>query len=112
MSHSKVNVSRSCPTLCDPMDCSLPGSSIHGIFQARILEWVAILVEGIKLGLLETSESLLGTDSPWTHWRNKLYSTVLSVSKVCFETLDSTIQIYLQAKSLKVYRGLLGGSGV
>ena len=33
---------RSCSTLCDPMDCSLPGSSVHGIFQARILEWVAI----------------------------------------------------------------------
>jgi len=31
-----------CLTLCDPMNCSLPGSSIHGIFQARILEWVAI----------------------------------------------------------------------
>ena len=35
-------VAQLCPTLCDPMDCSLPGSSIHGIFQARILEWVAI----------------------------------------------------------------------
>ena len=35
-------VAQSCPTLCDPMDCSLPGSSIHGIFQARILEWGAI----------------------------------------------------------------------
>ena len=35
-------VAQSCPTLCDPMDCSLPGSSIHGIFQARILEWVAV----------------------------------------------------------------------
>ena len=33
---------QSCPTLRDPMDCSLPGSSIHGIFQARVLEWVAI----------------------------------------------------------------------
>ena len=33
---------QSCPTLCDPMNCSPPGSSIHGIFQARILEWVAI----------------------------------------------------------------------
>ena len=32
-------VSQSCPTLSDPMDCSLPGSSIHGIFQARALEW-------------------------------------------------------------------------
>ena len=35
-------VTQSCPTLCDPMDCNLPGSSIHGILQARILEWVAI----------------------------------------------------------------------
>ena len=31
-----------CPTLCDPMDCSLPGSSVHRILQARVLEWVAI----------------------------------------------------------------------
>ena len=38
----KSEVVRSCPTLCDPMDCSLPGSSIHGIFQARVLEWGAI----------------------------------------------------------------------
>ena len=35
-------VAESCPTLCESMDCSLPGSSIHGIFPARILEWVAI----------------------------------------------------------------------
>ena len=35
-------VAQSCPTLCDPMDCSLPGSSVHGIFQASVLEWVAI----------------------------------------------------------------------
>ena len=35
-------VTQSCPALCDPMDCGLPGSSIHGIFQARVLEWVAI----------------------------------------------------------------------
>ena len=34
-------VAQSCPTLCDPMDCSLPGFSVHGIFQARVLEWVA-----------------------------------------------------------------------
>ena len=35
-------VAQSCPTLCDPMDCSLPESSVHGILQARIQEWVAI----------------------------------------------------------------------
>ena len=34
-------VSQSCPALCDPMDCSLPGSSVHGILQARVLEWVS-----------------------------------------------------------------------
>ena len=33
---------QSCPTLSNPMDCSLPGSSVHGIFQTRILEWVAM----------------------------------------------------------------------
>ena len=33
---------QSCPTLCDPMDCSPPGSSVHGILQARILDWVAM----------------------------------------------------------------------
>ena len=42
----KVSVAQSCPTVCDPMDCSLPGSSVHGIFQARILEWVAISFSG------------------------------------------------------------------
>ena len=35
-------VTQLCPTLCNAMDCSLPGSSVHGIFQARILEWLAI----------------------------------------------------------------------
>ena len=39
---SEGKVAQSCPTLSDPMDCSLPGSSIHGIFQARVLEWGAI----------------------------------------------------------------------
>ena len=39
---SESEVAQSCLTLCDPMDCSLPGSSVHGIFQARVLEWVAI----------------------------------------------------------------------
>ena len=39
---SETEIAQSCPTLRDPMDCSLPGSSVHGIFQARVLEWVAI----------------------------------------------------------------------
>ena len=39
-------VAQSCPTLCDPMDCSLLGSSLHGILQARTLEWVATSFSG------------------------------------------------------------------
>ena len=52
-------VTQSCLTLCNPMDCSLPGSSLHAISQARILEWVAIPfsrgippAQGLNLGLL------------------------------------------------------------
>ena len=54
------SVAQACPTLCSPMDCNLPGSSINGIFQARVLEWVAIsfsrgssrLIQGSNLPLL------------------------------------------------------------
>ena len=44
---SESEVAQSCLTLSDPMDCSLPGSSIHGIFQARVLEWGAIVLSEI-----------------------------------------------------------------
>ena len=40
--HVRAKTLQSCPTLCDPVDCSPPGSSVHGILKARILEWVAI----------------------------------------------------------------------
>ena len=48
-----------CLTLCDPMDCSLPGSSVHGIFQARILEWIAIFLLQVIFLTLESSLRLL-----------------------------------------------------
>ena len=44
---SESKVAQSCPTLSDPMDCSLPGSSVHGIFQARVLEWGAIAIHSM-----------------------------------------------------------------
>ena len=50
---SESEDAQSCPTLSDPMDCSLPGSSVHGIFQARVLEWGAIAFGiALKLGML------------------------------------------------------------
>ena len=42
-----------CPTLCDPIDCSPPGSSIHGIFQARVLEWIAIAFSGLRASRMQ-----------------------------------------------------------
>ena len=51
---SESEVTQSCPTPSDPMDCSLPGSSIHGIFQAGVLEWGAI-----AFSVLNTNNQLL-----------------------------------------------------
>ena len=56
----KVLVAQSCPALCDPMDCSPPGSSVHEILQARILKWAAILFSGdlSHPGIKPTSRTL------------------------------------------------------
>ena len=48
-----VLVAQLCLTLCNPMDCSLPDSSVHGILQARILEWVAIFFSGLCHNLIK-----------------------------------------------------------
>ena len=72
---SESEVTQSCPTLHDPMDCSLPGSSIHGIFQARVLEWDVIAFSNREMrnpqlsGIQENeseSHSVL-SDSWWPH---------------------------------------------
>ena len=56
---SESEVAQSCPTLCDPMDHSLPGSSVHGIFQAKILEWVAISMTNLDSILKSRDITLL-----------------------------------------------------
>ena len=63
---SESEAAQSCPTLCDPMDCSLSGASVHGIFQARALEWIAI---SFSKGCFPTHESNLGL----LHCRQMLY---------------------------------------
>ena len=64
---SESEVAQSCPTLSDLMDCSLPGSSIHGIFQARVLEWGAIAFSDSLLQW--TTFSQIMTSSPITSWQ-------------------------------------------
>ena len=54
---SESEVAQSCLTVSDLMDCSLPGSSIHGIFQARVLEWGAIAFSGRKTNPMENNSS-------------------------------------------------------
>ena len=58
---SESKVTQSCPTLSNPMNCSLPGSSVHRIFQARVLEWVAIA---------------FSDNNPETYNNPEIYSTV------------------------------------
>ena len=50
---SESEATQSCPALCDPMDCNLPGSYIHGIFQTRVLEWVAITFSSVQFSSLD-----------------------------------------------------------
>ena len=72
---NESEVTQSCPTLGDPMDCSPPGSSIHGIFQARVLEWGAIAFSVARLILDKNCFRLSSVQSlscvrlfmtPWT----------------------------------------------
>ena len=56
---SDSEVPQSCPTLSDPMDCSPPGSSVHGIFQARVLEWVASAFSSKSLQTINAGEGVV-----------------------------------------------------
>ena len=64
-------VAQSCPTLCDPMDCSLSGSSIHGIFQAIVLEWVAISFSRVSSRLRDRTWISLIIDRCFTIWATR-----------------------------------------
>ena len=70
-------IAQSCPTLCDPMDCSLPGSCIHGIFQARVLEWGAI---AFSLAIINSAAMNIGVH----------VSVSILVSSVCMPSSVTT----------------------
>ena len=80
-------VAQSCPTLCDPVDCSLPGFSVYGILQARILKWVAIsFSRGSSQARNQTLVSCIAGRF-FTNWATRearpgVKSSLLSVSKV------------------------------
>ena len=87
-------VAQSCPTLCNPMDCSLTGSSIHGIFQARILEWFAISfsrmnLEAIILSQINRSQKVNAT---WFHFHveSKVVTLTETGSSVQFSSVTQS----------------------
>ena len=62
---SEREVAQSCPTLSDPMDCRLPGSSVHGIFQARVLEWGAIAFSDNGILLSHKNNEIMPFAATW-----------------------------------------------
>ena len=98
---SESHVAQSCPTLSDPMDCSLPGSSIHGIFQAGVLEWGAIAFSDFAC----TSNQILKTvtarnlvnksNPPFFNWK---------VQRVCYLSIPCQRVIKTVLGFSKLYR--------
>ena len=79
-SESESEVAQSCLTLSDPRDCSLPGSSVHGIFQARVLEWVAIAFSNDPLSRVTEIKTKV---NKWDSIKLKSFSTAKdAISKV------------------------------
>ena len=89
---SEGEVAQSGPILRDPMDCSLPGSSVHGIFQARVLEWVAIAFS-----------------KEYSNYH--IIAFILHTSKVMFEILPAGLQQYVNYDILNVQAGFRKGRG-
>ena len=84
---------QSCPTLCNPMDCSPPGSSVHGIFQARILEWVAISysrgfsdpwMEPTSLVSPPLAGMFFNTEPPGKPLKNSILTEIIKTQKITY----------------------------
>ena len=83
-------VTQSCPTLSDPMDCNLPGFSIHGIFQARVLEWGAIAFSSVCC-MLNLKKKKNGTVNrgqfPWLLWLQDGWFFTLNQLLIIFNSM-------------------------
>ena len=103
---SESEVSQSCPTFSDPMDCSLQGSSVHGIFQARVLEWGAIAFSVFKdMGqLLRTLSLNLSLANIFHHWIQVLiiFYTVLWKNESWFPKARHGNIVYLKLSLQKL----------
>ena len=105
---SESEDAQSCPTLSDPMDCSPPGSSLHGIFQARVLEWGAIALHKntrwekdlfstiLCESLIEPSINTGGPEKSFIHWSTKYFlSTSYHEQPFCWKQLNCFISVFI-----------------
>ena len=84
-------VAQSCPTLCGPVDCSLPGSAVHGIFQARVLEWVIISFSRGSSQLRDWTRIAHIVGRHFTVWATKGSYTPLVLLSNCFCPCDEVL---------------------
>ena len=98
---SEREVAQSCPTLSDPTDCTLPGSSIHGIFQARVLEWGAIAFSNNRILLSNKGTNYLIHATTWMN----LIDTVLNErgqAQKSYRVHDSIHMIFWKRQKFRV----------
>jgi len=106
-------VTQSCLTLCDPMDCSLPGSSVHGIFQAIVLEWIAIsFSSGSSQPRAWTLVSHI-VDRRFTIWATNYQTNVFIFycNKAMLKTLQASLQQYMNWELPDVQAGFIKARG-
>ena len=112
---SESEVVQSCPTLSDPMDCSLSGSSIHGIFQARVLEWVAIAFSDFKVFMVsktlqsgtkdssKPSKPLQTSNNFLTFKKNSIYYSFLLIFSCLLIAYITKLECVLQKITTIIY---------
>ena len=90
-------VAQSCPTLCNPMDCSLPGSSVHGIFQAGVLEWIAISFSRRSSQPKDQTWISHTVDRRLTVWATRELDICIKCGKIKCELISTSVvsHIYL-----------------
>ena len=102
----KSEVAQLCPTLCNPKDCSLPGSSVHGIFQARILEWGAIAFSRRSYQPRDWTQVSCIVDRRFTIWATR---EVLSNLDSILKSRDITLPIKVHLVKAMVFPVVMFG---
>ena len=99
----KVLVTQSCPTFCDSMDYSLPGSSVHGFLQARILEWVAIPFSRGSFWPRDWTQVACNTGRFFTAWATREVQKVLELDNY-FEAAILSMHMSIRESLIMIYK--------